>query len=86
MPENGPNDWFTEGTKIHTVFNEINLNGNTKLGNHEVHLYFQKQRSQVLNGPWEKKDKNGDGVIELHEFVRGEDEDGLQMLEKVFFF
>mmetsp|Transcript_25270 Transcript_25270/g.41443 ORF Transcript_25270/g.41443 Transcript_25270/m.41443 type:complete len:111 (+) Transcript_25270:3-335(+) len=77
LPDHGPNDRFTEGTKIHTIFNEIDLNGDKKLDEHEVHLYFQQQGAQVPDGLWDKEDKNRDGVIELHEFARGEDEDEL---------
>mmetsp|Transcript_1085 Transcript_1085/g.2251 ORF Transcript_1085/g.2251 Transcript_1085/m.2251 type:complete len:105 (+) Transcript_1085:466-780(+) len=72
----GPNDRFTEGTKIHSLFNEIDINGDKKLDKQEVHLYFQKQGVPVQDGLWEKEDKNGDGVIELHEFARGGDDEG----------
>mmetsp|Transcript_29026 Transcript_29026/g.61594 ORF Transcript_29026/g.61594 Transcript_29026/m.61594 type:complete len:108 (+) Transcript_29026:91-414(+) len=73
MPEHGPNDRFTEGTRIQAMFNDIDLNGDKKLDEHEVHMYFQKLgASQVSDGLWEREDRNGDGVIELHEFVRGD--------------
>jgi len=75
MPEHGPNDRFTEGTKIHTLFKEIDLNGDKKLDEHEVHLFFQKQGAQVPDGLWEMEDKNRDGVIELREFARGDDDE-----------
>ena len=74
-PEYGPNDRFTEGTKIKTLFNQIDLNGDKKLDKHEVHLYFQKQGVPVQDGLWEREDKNGDGVIEIHEFARHDEEE-----------
>lgn len=71
LPEHGPNDRFTEGTSIETLFKEIDLNGDMKLDRHEVDLYFQKKGAPVSDGLWENEDRNGDGVIEYHEFVRG---------------
>ena len=68
--EHGPDDRFTEGTKLITLFNQIDLNGDKKLDKHEVHLYFQTQGASVQDGLWEREDKNGDGMIELHEFAR----------------
>mmetsp|Transcript_20074 Transcript_20074/g.48254 ORF Transcript_20074/g.48254 Transcript_20074/m.48254 type:complete len:120 (+) Transcript_20074:201-560(+) len=67
----GPNDRFTEGTMVESIFREIDLDGDGKLDRHEVTIFFQRRGSEVQDGLWEKEDKNGDGFIELHEFVRG---------------
>ena len=56
---------------VESIFREIDLDGDGKLDRHEVTILFQRRGSEVQDGLWEKEDKNGDGFIELHEFVRG---------------
>ena len=36
-----------------------------------MHLFFQKKGIDVPESLWVKGDKNGDGVIEMQEFVTG---------------
>ena len=76
-PLHGPNDRFTEGTMIERLFEEIDLNKDGKLDKQEVNVYFQKQGAHVQDGLWEREDKNGDGVIERHEFARSQGGDEL---------
>ena len=75
-PQYGPNDRFTEGTMIESLFRQIDLNGDDRLDRHEVDVYFRKQGAPVSDGLWEDEDRNGDGFIELHEFVRGRNDGG----------
>ena len=67
----GPKDRFDEGTMIQTLFVQIDLNHDQQLDEHEVHLFFQKKGIDVPESLWAKEDKNGDGVIDMHEFVTG---------------
>ena len=75
--EYGPADRFTAGTTLTALFNKIDLDGDRRLDEHEVKMYFAGMGQPVQEGLWENEDKDGDGFIEIHEFVRsGDDSEG----------
>ena len=69
--EYGPEDRFSAGTALLSLFKKIDLDSDRRLDEHEVKMYFASMGQPVQEGLWENEDKDGDGFIELHEFVQG---------------